>query len=91
MEEIHYQALNVTAVVILIGHDHHTAIAELADGLIRLAVLQAENALNGGQLLVRVELLDGDVLDVEQLTTQGEDAPALAADDVEARNRGRGC
>ena len=53
-------------------------------------MLEAENSLNRGEFLIVVEFLDGNIPDVEELASEGEDAPALSAHHGQACDGG-GC
>ena len=72
MEEVHQQATDVAAVVVLVGHDHDAAVAQRAGVLVDLACLQAENLLELLDLLVGVRITRR--LDIDDLAPQRVDA-----------------
>ena len=84
MKQIHQKSLDVAAVVILIRHHHHTTITERLPCLVLGALAEAENRLDGRELLILVELLLRDVLDVEELASQRKHSVALTSDHVQA-------
>ena len=75
--------------MVLVGHHHHPTVTQVLLVLVLLALAKAENRLDGGQLLVLVELLLRDVLHVQELTTKRKHAVALTADHIQAANGGR--
>ena len=92
MQEVDDQALDVRAVVILVGHDHQVAIPKrLARGRVRvvLALLQPDDLLELRYLLVVHDRRVRRVAHVEELATQREDAIVVASDDCEPRDRKR--
>ena len=90
VEEVDDQPLDVRAVVVLVGHDHQVAVPQRAGARRRsgvvLALLQAEDLLELGDLLVVHDRRVVGVAHVEQLAAQREDAVVVAADHREARD-----
>lgn len=92
VDEVDEQALDVRAVVVLVGHDHELAVAE---GLVHrlfvvlLAVLEAEDLLDVRDLLVVGDLLGRGITCVEELSSKREYSVAVAADNAQARDRQR--
>mmetsp|Transcript_58836 Transcript_58836/g.168974 ORF Transcript_58836/g.168974 Transcript_58836/m.168974 type:complete len:955 (+) Transcript_58836:1131-3995(+) len=85
VDQIDDQALDVGAIVILVGHDHDGAIPETLELLVVLLVqIEAHDLDDVLNLLVRHHLLQGRVTHVEQFTPQGEDAVLVSADNTEA-------
>ena len=87
VDEVDDEALDVRAVVVLVGHDHQVAVAQrLVRGRIRvvLALLQPEDLLELRDLLVRHDGRVVGVAHVEQLAAQREDAIVVATDNGEA-------
>jgi len=87
VDEVDDQPLDVRAVVVLVGHDHQVPVAQrLVRGRVRvvLALLQPEDLLELGDLLVGHDRRVVGVAHVEQLAAQREDAVVVAADDRQA-------
>ena len=80
MEQIHQQTFDVRSIMILIGHHHHATIAQFRDILVLFTLFQTEDLLDRRQLLVGIELLNGDVADIQELASQREYTPAFAPD-----------
>ncbi len=79
MKQIHQKSLDMRAIMILIRHNHDASITEFCDTLVLFSLLQAQNLLNRRKFLIRIELLNGDVTDIEKFTTKREDAPQFAS------------
>mmetsp|Transcript_45800 Transcript_45800/g.76350 ORF Transcript_45800/g.76350 Transcript_45800/m.76350 type:complete len:294 (-) Transcript_45800:1235-2116(-) len=77
VEEVDQQALDVGPVVVLIRHNHQVPIPQGLDVGVGLAVLQAEDLLDGVDLDVVHDLFVRGVAYVEQLPAQGEHAVAV--------------
>ena len=88
VKHIHDETLDVAPVMILVGHNHDPAVSEFCQGLVDLAVLEAQNTLNRGEFLIVVEFLDGNVPDIEELASEGKYAPSLSADHGQAGDGG---
>jgi len=86
MDKVDQQALDVRAIVVLIGHDHEMTVSELLGVVVRNAVLQAEDLLDGVDLLVLAQLYGSGLANVQQLTAERKDAILIATDDREARD-----
>ena len=76
--------------MVLVRHHHNPTVTQVLLILVLLALAKPENRLDGGELLVLVELLLLDVLDVEELTTKRKHAVPLTAYHIQAANGGGG-
>ena len=83
MKQIHQKALDVGSIQILIRHDHDASIAKILRRRILAALLQADNLLNRSEFLVLIELELTDILYIQHLTLERENAPSLTADNLE--------
>lgn len=86
MNEVDDETLDVTAVVILIGHDHDVSVTQRLDVLlcVRGVEFQSHDLDEVHDLLVLHDLRVRRVAHVEELALQREDPVVVASDDREA-------
>ena len=87
MDEVDQEALDVTAIVVLISHDHDLSIAQRGQHVfcVLFAHLQSDNLYDVLDLRVLTDLLGISISYIEQLTFERETAIVIAADDFDAR------
>ena len=78
VEEVDEQTANVTAVQILIRHDHYRAVAQVLHISVLLARGETDDLLELSDLLGLLDLGIARVLDVQHLTLEGIDTEQLA-------------
>ena len=89
MKQVHQESLNMRPIQILIGHNHDAAIPERLQILIDFGLLQTQNFLNGGQLLVLGKLVGGYVTHIEHFAFERKYTPLLTPYNRQSRDSGR--
>ena len=87
MEKVDEQTFDVRSVLILIGHDHQSTVAQgfqVGFVLVLFLVLQSENLDQIVDFCVFQDLLVGGFADVEQFTLERENAVLVATDDTQS-------
>mmetsp|Transcript_73219 Transcript_73219/g.212024 ORF Transcript_73219/g.212024 Transcript_73219/m.212024 type:complete len:322 (-) Transcript_73219:780-1745(-) len=86
LDHVDQQALDVRAIVVLVSHDHDSAVPQALRAVVLAAVVQADDLHDVLDLLIVDRLLEAGVAHIERLTSQGEDAILVTADDAQARH-----
>lgn len=84
VQEVDEQALDVRAVMVLIGHDHDFAIAKISDIFVFLSWRDSNNLAEVLNLWIVAHLLDGCLSNIQKLTPERKHAVFVAADDLDS-------
>lgn len=84
MDEVDDEAFDMTAIVVLISHDHDGAVPEARYILVLLANLKSDDLAEILYLWVLTDLLCHRLPYVQELSTQRETAVLVSADDFNA-------